>query len=325
MIRLVGFVGVLCTIALGGGVSMAQNYPSKPVRIIVGYPPGGANDILARLIAPRLGERLGQPVVVENKPGADAAIGTEYVSKAAPDGHTLLVSAMTFNPDMYGRLPYDPGKDFTAITMLVSDPLVFAVNPSVPATSIKELISLANAKPGSLSYASGSPPMYVAMELFKKQTGAAIVYIPYKGSGPSITAAIAGEVPLVVVTQVPALSQLRAGKIRALGVTSAKRTSQLPDVASISESGLDFQFLTWIGLFAPARLPAPILDKIYSELSAIFKSESLQKQYAAIGYDSNEATGVGMPPAKFGPFFQASLARWTNAAKELKGRTDAGR
>ena len=301
--------------------STAQSYPSRPIRIIVGYPPGGANDILARIIAPRLGERLGQPAVVENKPGADAAIATEYVSKAAPDGHTLLVSAMTFSPDMYGRLPYDPTKDFTPITMLVSDPLVFAVHPSVSATSIKELIALANAKPGSLSYGAGAPPFYVATELFKKQTGVNIVYIPYKGSGPSITAAIAGEVPLVVVTQVPALSQLRAGKIRALAVTSAKRTSQLPDVPSMSESGLDFQFLTWIGLFAPARLPDAILDKIYGELSVIFKSESLQKQYASIGYDARDATGVGMPPAKFGPFFQASLARWTNAAKDLKGRS----
>ncbi|MBI4292861.1 MAG: tripartite tricarboxylate transporter substrate binding protein [Betaproteobacteria bacterium] len=301
--------------------STAQTYPSRPIRIIVGYPPGGANDILARIIAPRLSERLGQPAIVENKPGADAAIATEYVSKSAPDGHILLVSAMTYSPDMYGRLPYDPAKDFTPITMLVSDPLVFAVHQSVPATSIKELIALAKAKPGSLSYGSGAPPFYVATELFKKQTGVDIVFIPYKGSGPSINAAVAGEVPMVVVTQVPALSQLRSGKIRALAVTSAKRTSQLPDVPSMSESGLDFQWLTWIGLFAPARLPEPILDKIYGALSASFKSDSLQKQYAAIGYDVREGSGVGMPPAEFAPFFQASLARWTNAAKELKGRT----
>jgi tripartite-type tricarboxylate transporter receptor subunit TctC len=300
--------------------SPAQTYPSRPIRIIVGYPPGGANDILARIIAPKLGERLGQPAIVENKPGADAAIATEHVSKADPDGHTLLVSAMTFNPEMYGRLPYDPAKDFTAITMLVSDPMVFAVHPAVPATSIKELIALAKAKPGSLSYGAGAPPFYVATELFKKQTGVNIVYIPYKGSGPSITAAIAGEVPLVVVTLGPALSQLRAGKIRALAVTSANRAPAVPDVPSMSEAGVDFQFLTWIGLFAPARLPTPIIDKLYGELSVIFKSESLHKQYASIGYDAREASGVGMPPAKFGAFFQASLARWTNAAKDLKGR-----
>lgn len=308
-------------LALACVESTAQTYPSRPIRMIVGYPPGGANDILARIIGPKLGEHLGQPVVVENKPGADAAIATEYVSKAAPDGYTLLVSAMTFNPDMYGRLPYDPAKDFTPITMLVSDPLVFAVSPSVPATSIKELIALANAKPGSLSYASGSPPMYVAAELFKKQAGVNIVYIPYKGSGPSIMAAVAGEVPLVVVTVGPALTQLRAGKIRALAVTSAKRASPLPDVPSMSEAGLDFQWLTWIGLFAPARLPGPVIDKLYSALSVSFKSEALQKQYAAIGYDWREASGVGMPPAEFGTFFQASLARWTNAAKDLKGHS----
>ena len=308
-------------LALACVESTAQTYPSRPIRIIVGYPPGGANDILARIIAPRLSERLGQPAIVENKPGADAAIATEYVSKSASDGHTLLVSAMTYSPDMYGRLPYDPAKDFTAITMLVSDPMVFAVHPAVPATSIKELIALAKAKPGSLSYGAGAPPFYVATELFKKQTGVNIVYIPYKGSGPSIMAAIAGEVPLVVVTLGPALSQLRAGKIRALAVTSATRAAVVPDVPSMSEAGVDFQFLTWIGLFGPARLPLPIIDKLYGELSAIFKSESLQKQYASIGYDAREATGVGMPPAKFGSFFQASLTRWTNAAKDLKGRS----
>lgn len=299
----------------------AQSYPARPIRIIVGYPPGGANDILARIIAPKLGERLGQPAIVENKPGADAMIATEYVAKAAPDGHTLLVSAMTFNPEMYGRLPYDPARDFTPITMLVSDPMVFAVHPSVPATSIKELIALANAKPGSLSYGAGAPPFYVATELFKKQTGINIVYIPYKGSGPSITAAIAGEVPLVVVTLGPALSQIRAGKLRALAVTSARRAPGAPEVPSMPESGVDFQFLTWIGLFAPAQLPAAVVERIYGELSVIFKSDGLHKQYAAIGYDAGEASGVGMPPAKFGPFFQASLARWTNAAKDLKGRT----
>ena len=301
--------------------STAQTYPTRPIKLIVGYPPGGANDIMARIIGPKLGERLGQPAVVENKPGADAMIATDYVARSAPDGYTLLVSAMTFNPNMYGRLPYDPAKDFTPITMLVSDPLVFAVHPSVPATSIRELIALAKAKPESLAYGSGAPPFYVATELFKKQAGVDILYVPYKGSGPSINAAVAGEVPMLVVTQVPALAQVRAGKIRALAVTSAKRTSQLPDVPSMTEAGLDFRWLTWIGLFAPAHLPGPILDRIYGALAASFKNESLQKQYAAIGYDVREGSGVGMPPAEFAPFFQASLARWTEAAKELKART----
>jgi tripartite-type tricarboxylate transporter receptor subunit TctC len=219
---------------------------------------------------------------------------------------------------MYGRLPYDPLKDFTPVTMLVADPLVFAAHPSVPARSINELMALAKAKPGALSYASGSPPMYVATELFKKKVGVDIVHIPYKGSGPSIIAAMAGEAPLVVVTVTPALAQIRAGKLRALAVTSRKRTPQLPDTASLSEAGVDFQWLAWIGLFAPARLPEPILDKVYGELSAVLKSDGVKKQYASLGYDLSEASGVGMPPGEFAAYFAQSLGRWTNAVKDLR-------
>ncbi|MCC6534236.1 MAG: tripartite tricarboxylate transporter substrate binding protein [Burkholderiales bacterium] len=307
-----------CALGLACSAAVAQGYPSKPIRLLVGYPPGGSNDTLARIAAPRLAERLGRPVVVENRPGADSMIATEYVARAAPDGYTFLVSAMVFNPELYGRLPYDPLKDFTPITMLVADPLVLAAHPSLPAASMKDLLALAKAKPGALAYASGSPPMYVATELFKKKAGVDIVHVPYKGSGPSIIAAVAGEVPLVVVTVTPALAQLRAGKLRALAVTSKKRTVQLPATASLAEAGVDFQWLAWIGMFGPARLPAAVVDRLYGELAAILKSESVRSQYAALGYDLGEATGVGMPPAEFAPYFAQSLGRWTDAVKDLR-------
>ena len=309
-------------LALACSESPAQSYPNRPIRFIVGYPPGGANDILARIVGPRLGERVGQPVVVENKPGADAMIATEYVSKITPDGYTLLVSAMTFNPDMVDRLPYDPVKDFIPITMFVSDPLVFAVHPSVPATSINELIALAKAKPGALFYASGAPPFYVATELFKRQAGVNIVHVPYKGSGPSIAGAVAGEVPMLVVTSVPVMAQLRAGKLRALAVTGTKRNPPLPDVPTVSESGLDFEWMTWIGLFAPAGTQSAIIDKLYGELSVILKSESLKKHYASLGYETGEASGIGMTPAEFGPFFRTSVAKWTKVSRSLGVRAD---
>jgi len=315
--RLLGLF-LASALALACGEPPAQSYPNRPIRFIVGYPPGGANDILARIVGPRLGERVGQPVVVENKPGADAMIATEYVAKTTPDGYTLLVSAMTFNPEMVDRLPYDPVRDFIPITVFVSDPLVFAVHPSVAATSIKELIALAKAKPGSLFYASGSPPMYVATELFKKQAGVNIVHVPYKGSGPSI----AGEVPMLVVTSVPVMAQLKAGKLRALAVTSTKRNPPLPDVPTVAESGLDFDWTTWIGLFAPSGTQSAIIDKLYGELSVILKSESLKKHYSSLGYETGEASGIGMTPAEFAPFFRASVAKWTKVSRSLGGRAD---
>ena len=310
-------LGLLLAFALGCGESTAQSYPNKTIRFMVGYAPGGANDILARMVAPKLSERLGRPVVVENKPGADSMIATEYVSKAPADGHTLLVAAigaMVFNPALYERLSYDPLRDFIPVTLFATDPLVFAVNPSVRVTTIKELIALAKAKPGDMFYSSSSPPMQVAAELFKKQTGVNIVHIPYKGGGPSITAAVAGEVSLFVGTVGPALSQLRAGRLRPLAVTSLKRDPQLPDIPTLSESGLDFEFIAWIGLFAPAATPGPIIDRLYGELSVILKSESMKERIALAGYDTGE---IGVSPAEFSAFLRASITKWTKVTKDL--------
>jgi tripartite-type tricarboxylate transporter receptor subunit TctC len=311
-------------LTLACGESTAQSYPSKPIRFVVGYPPGGSSDILARIVSQKLADRLGQPVVVDNRPGADSIIATEYVTKAAPDGYTLLVGGIgnmtILNPDLHDRrLAYDPVKDFIPITMFATDPLVFAVHPSVPATSIKELIALAKAKPGALFYAAGAPPMQLAAEFFKKLAGVNIVHVPYKGTGPSVTAAVSREVPLVVVSIAPALAQLRAGKLRALAVTSLKRDSLLPDIPTVSESGLDFVGGIWIGLFAPAGTPSATIDKLYSELSVILKSESLKEHFASLGYETSE---MGLSPAEFGAFFRADLAKWAKLTRDFNPRAN---
>ena len=303
-------------IAFASVESAAQRYPSRPIRLIVGYPPGGSNDILPRIISPKLAERLGQPVVVENKPGADAAIASQYVASAAPDGYTLLVGAsgqMVYNPALGYQLSYDPIKDFALITMIGSDPIVFAVNPSVKATTIREFIELARARPGKLFYSSGAPPFYVAMETFKRIAGVDVTYVPYKGSAASVTGAVAGEVQLHSGSVGPALSQIRAGKLRPLAVTSNKRDPVLPDVPTVRESGLDFEGGMWTGLYAPAGTPSAVIDKLYSELSAILKSDAIKNQFATMGYDTNQ---LGMSPEELGAYHRAQLAKWSKAIKD---------
>lgn len=304
-------------LALACGESMAQNYPSKTIKFVDGYPAGGGTDILGRIVGQKLAERLGQPVIIENRPGANSITAADYVAKAAPDGYTLFIGAtgaVVYNPGLYARLPYDPVKDFVPIVLLASTPLVFAVNPSVPASSMKAFIEFAKAKPEPLFYASGAAPFHVATELFKKQAGLNLVHVPYKGSVASIHGAVAGDVSLVVTTIAPALSQLRAGKLRALAITGATRSTFLPDVPTMLESGFDFEAGSWTGLFAPAGTPSAIIDKLYSNLRVILKSESVQKRVADAGY---ETSGMGMPPAEFGAMHRAELNKWTKVIKDL--------
>ena len=321
-LRAVG-LSLALAVAFAAVESTAQSYPSRPIKLIVGYPPGGTNDVLPRMISPKLAERIGQPVVVENKPGADAMIATEFVSHAAPDGYTILVGAsgqMVYNPALWANNPstsprqsYDPLKEFVPITMIGSDPIVFAVNPSVKATTIKELIALAKANPGKLFYSSGAPPFFVATETFKRIAGVDITYVPYKGSAASVTGAVAGEVQLHAGSVGPALSQIRAGKLRPLAVTSGKRDPVLPDVPTVSESGLDFEGGMWTGLYAPAGTPSAIIDKLYSELSAILKSDAIRNQFATLGYDTNQ---LGMSPEELGAYHRTQLTKWTKAIKD---------
>lgn len=320
VIRILSIIAA-CAFPLAAGESMAQSYPSKPVRLVVAYVPGGGTDNVARILSHKLAERLGQPVTVENKPGANGIIGAEYVAKSAPDGYTFLVgtdSEMVLNIGLYDRLPYDSVKDFVPVTVVSSNPLVFAVHPSFSATSMKELIALAKAKPGGLFYSAGATVFQIATELLKKQQGVDIVYVPFKGTGPAITAAIAGEVPIATVSIGPVMAHLRAGKLRGLAITSPKRSILLPDIPTMAESGMgNFEMVPWTGVYAPAGTPSAIVDKLHSEIVTILKQDDVLARYAALGLSAG-----GMPPTETAALLKADVAKWSKAIKELKIRAN---
>ncbi|MBI4291527.1 MAG: tripartite tricarboxylate transporter substrate binding protein [Betaproteobacteria bacterium] len=308
-------------LAFAFGESAAQSYPSKPIRFVTGNQTGGGTDLLARAVSQRLSEQLGQQVIVENKPGADGIIAADYVAKSASDGYTFLVGTdgqMTLNPGLYAKVPYDPIKDFIPVIQLSSNPVVFAVHPKFPATKITDLIAMAKAKPGALFYASGAASFRVTAELFKLQTGVNIVHVPYKGGAPSVSAAIAGEVAVVVTATSSVLAQLRTGQLRALVVTSPKRTPLLPDVPTMAESGVaNFEVVTMQGLFAPAKTPRAIVDKVYNELSLVLKLNDVKERFAFLGLDPG-----GMASAEYGALLEANLAKWTKVLRDLNIRAE---
>jgi tripartite-type tricarboxylate transporter receptor subunit TctC len=310
-------IGLLVALILACGESAAQSYPSKPIRWIVGFAPGGGNDSLARIVVQKLSEQLGQQVIVENKTGAEGRIAAEFVAKAAPDGYTVMSGAsgqMVYNAGLFANLPYHPIESFAPITVLGYTQLLFGVNPSVPAGTLKEFIALAKAKPGAMFYASASSPHYVAFELFKKQAGIDLGHIPYKGDAPAMMAAIAGEVSAVSTGVGAALPQLQAGKFRALAVTGADRSQFLPNVPTVKESGIDFEGVSWTGVFAPASTPRPILDRLYGALSIVLKDQALRAHIVGLGY---ETTWTGMAPVEFAAFHKADLAKWMKVMKDL--------
>jgi tripartite-type tricarboxylate transporter receptor subunit TctC len=294
----------------------AQSYPAKPIRFVVGFPPGGGNDIIARMVGAKMQESWGQPVVIDNKPGANSIIATEFVAKSAPDGYTLLVNAtggMSVNPVLYTTLPYDPLKDFVPISMVGSFPLVLAVNPSVPARSVQELVAYAKANPGKLNYSAGSTAFQVATEMFKQMTGIDVRHIPYKGSAASITAVIAGDVQMTIVDTPPLVPQIKGGRVRALAVTSAKRAGAMPDLPTIAESGVPgYEMVLWIGVFAPAGTPREIADKLNAEVVRIVNLPDIREKLDGMGVDplgnSSEqvAEWIRREIARFGPVAKAA-------------------
>jgi tripartite-type tricarboxylate transporter receptor subunit TctC len=292
----------------------AKNYPSRPIRIIVGFTAGGGNDILARLVGQKLSEKFAQPVVIENKPGAGAIIGTEYAKGQPPDGHTLLMGAsgaMVVNPAVYTRLPYNTLRDFVPVSMLGSFPLLVVINPSGPAQSLPDLIAYAKANPDKSNYASSSAAFQLATELFKLRTGAPIAHIPYKGSGDSVAAVLSGQVLLSIVDVPPAAGQIKAGQLRALAVTSPKRSTEFPDVPTLAEAGVpDMEVELWSGLFAPAGTPAPIVRKLQDEVMRIVRLPDIQERFKALGVEP-----AGNTSEEFGQIVAADIARWTAVAK----------
>jgi len=304
---------VLCAAAAG---AWAQTYPSKPIRVIVGFPPGGGNDIIARLLGAKMQEAWGEPVVIDNKPGASSIIATEFVAKAAPDGYTLLVNAtggMSVNPVLYAKLPYDSLKDFVPISMVGSFPLVLAVNPSLPVKSVRELLAYAKANPGKLNYSSGSTSFQVATEMFKQMTGIDVRHIPYKGSAASITALISGDVQMTIVDTPPVMPQIKAGKVRPLAVTTARRAGSMPDLPTISESGVPgYEMALWIGVFAPAATPRDVAAKLNAEVVRIVNLPDIRERLEGMGVEplgntsEQAAEWIRGEIAKYGPVVKAA-------------------
>jgi tripartite-type tricarboxylate transporter receptor subunit TctC len=293
----------------------AQNYPTRPIRLVVASSPGGASDILGRMLAQKLSDEFGQQVVVDNRGGASGVIGTDIVAKAAPDGYTLLIiqPSLTINPSMISKLPYDAVRDFAPVSLVVDAAQIMAVNPSVPAKNVKELIALAKAKPGTLMFGSpgvGTSP-HLTAELFKLTAGVDMPQVPFKGSGMAFVSLISGEVSVAFSTVLSALPHVKSGKIRALGVTTLKRVAVVPDVPTIAESGLPgFESSQWFGILAPARTPRPIVDRLYQALLRVSSSPEVKERLTSEGVDV-----VNRKPDEFAVVIKRELAQWAKVIK----------
>jgi tripartite-type tricarboxylate transporter receptor subunit TctC len=295
--------------------AFADDYPSRPVRMIIPFPPGGSNDVVGRLVAKYLSEKLGQQVFVDNRGGAGGSIGTEAAAKADPDGYTLLgVSlAHAVNPALY-KLSYDPIKSFTPIAIFATGPNVLVVNPELPVKSVQELITLAKQKPGELNYASAGIGSFQHLggELFKLMSKADIVHVPYKGGGPAMQDVLAGHVKIIFSSLVQTTPFIKSGQLRALGTGGAKRSTVLPDVPTIAEAGVPgYVADNWWGLVAPAGLPAPIADKLYKAVHAALQAPELKAQF-----DREGATIVEMSSAEFSEYIKTEIVKWGQVVKE---------
>jgi tripartite-type tricarboxylate transporter receptor subunit TctC len=296
-------------------VAAQADFPQKPVRIIVPVAPGGANDILARILGPRLTEVWGQQVLVENRAGAGGTIGTGFVAKAKPDGHTLVlgsISHIVLAPTIFPDKPYDPVRDFTAITQLVNQPIVLAAHPAFPAKNVKDIIALAKRRPGELVY--GSPgigsAMHLAGELLQSRTGLDLVHVPYKGGGPTVVDLVAGQVPLVFVGLAPALPHIRSGRIRGVAVAGLQRASVLPEVPTIGETVPGYQVNFWAGVLAPAGTPTAIASQINRDVVKIFSSPEVKKQLQEASFDVVAGTNE-----QFAKAIADDLRRWSPVIK----------
>ena len=309
-------------LALAAAAVSAQAYPSKTIRVIVPYPPGGGADITARPIAQMLSERWGQPVVVENHGGASGMIGADLVAKASPDGYTILVSAsaeVALNVALFPKMPYDPVKDFAPITLATVTPIALVVHPSMPITSLKEYIAIAKAKPGSMTFGSvgAGSTHHFAGEWLKMQTRIDIVHVPYKGSGPLITDLLGGHAPSGFATLLPAMQHVKTGKLRALAVTTRKRVALLPDVPALSETVPGFDISQWNAVWAPAGTPKDVLDKLSAEITRIVQSPEYKVRMAEQGSEA-----VGSSPAELAVFQKAEIEKYRQIAQQANIKAD---
>jgi len=307
---------------LACGLAYAQAYPAKPIRVVVPYPPGGGTDIVMRAIGPKVSERLGQPVIVDNRGGATGAIGAEMVAHAAPDGYTLLAhtsAGLTIVPNLQKKLAFDPVRDFAPVTLATSSPYMLVVNPKLPAASVAELIALAKKRPGELNYASSGngSATHLAGLLFCRMAGVSMVHIPYKGSGPAVADLVAGQVLMRFSSIPPSLPHVRSGRLRALAVTGIKRFSLLPDIPAIAETLPGYDVVSWYAVLAPAGTPAAIVRKLNTEIVAALHASDVK---ALLEADGSEP--VGTTPERLGEVLRADIARWGPIVRETGARID---
>ena len=292
-----------------------QAYPAKPVRVVVPSSPGGGTDIVARIVAPELSKRLGQQIVIDNRPGAGTMIGIEIVAKAPADGYALLMtpSTLAINSALYKKVPYDPVRDFAPITELISSPSIIVVHPSVPAKTIKELIALARSRPGQMNYASAGSGTYphMTMELFQSMAKIKMVHIPYKGTGPAMIDMLAGNTAVMAGTVLSVMPQVRAGRLRALGISSEKRSPVAPEIPTVSDAGLPgVDAVQWYGFLAPAKTPRDIITRLHAETARILQQPETKERFASDGADP-----VGNTPEEFARFIQTELVKWAKVAR----------
>jgi tripartite-type tricarboxylate transporter receptor subunit TctC len=307
-------------------VALAQGappYPSRPVRLIVPFPPGGAVDYYARTVQNRLGEALGQPVVIENRAGAGGMIGAELVAKSPPDGYTLLIgniAALAMNVGLYAKMPYDPVKDLTPVMRTVAVDYVMVVHPTVPARTVGELVAYARANPGKLSYGSagsGSAP-HLSMELFKQRAGIDLVHIPFKGGGPMVTDLLGGQIQVVIADQANLMPHVKAGRLRALAVGTLVRSAVYPDLPTIAESGYPgFEARAWQGIAGPAGLPPDLTRQIQAAIAKVMAMPDVRARLVEGGLDP-----IVSSPEEFGEFIRAEIAKWSKVAKDVGARVD---
>jgi tripartite-type tricarboxylate transporter receptor subunit TctC len=315
---------VLLPLLTAGGAMAQAPYPNKPVRFIVPYPPGSGTDIVARMLGQKLAEGWGQQVTVDNRPGAGAIVGVEAVAKAVPDGYTIGIAdngPLAINPALYPKLPYNPARDFTPITLVANLPFILVVHPSVPANSVAELVALAKAKPGQLNYASvgNGSAVHLATELLKTRAGIDLVHVPYKGSAPALTGVLGGETSLMFVNLLSSMPMVKAGKLRALATGTPKRLTAMPDLPTVAEAGVPgYEFLAWFGVVAPAGLPRPVAERLTQDLRRIIALPEIRERMVQQG----GLEPVGGTAEAFAAMIPREIEHWGRLVRETGARVD---
>jgi tripartite-type tricarboxylate transporter receptor subunit TctC len=314
------FAFLMCVVLSGGAQAQPANkpggvYPSRPIRLIVPFAPGGSNDIMARLIGQKLSESMGGQIVIDNRAGGSGIIGTDIAAKAAPDGYTLLMMSLTFavNPSLFRKLPYDTEKDLTPVTLVASAPLMLVVHPSIPAKSVHEFLAYARANPGKLNFGSGGPGTtpHLAGEMLKLTSRVQMTHVPYKGGGPALTDLMGGQIQLMLENIPSTLPLAKSGKVRALAVTSLKRSPLVPELPTLDEAGLKgYEIVGWNGLFVPAGTPWNIVAHLHSETARALAQADVKERLATMG-----AEGVGSSPEEFRAFVKAEISKWAKVVK----------